>query len=204
MKRLWLIITVCLFLIACGNKGAGPGGTDSKSAFEVKIEGTVVPIEVKSSWQSQNSYTEYSKNPSPTTALHQFAIRNYAYDKPNGTIMASNEKLSAPGQVLVYFTLYGENGKSDEKTPVKVGTYTGGGAMNMNLGRVLVYRYGDGKDDLKIIAYDSGSADNKGSVKITAVTADTVTGEIDATGKSDGKDVSVKGPFTVKIYKPGT
>jgi len=203
MERLLLIICVCLLVLACGNKG-GPGGADSKSAFEIKIEGTVVPMEVKSSWEAQISFTDYGQNPSPTTALYQFAIRNYAYDKPNGSIMASNEKLSAPGQVLVYFTLYGENGKSDIKTPVKVATYTGGGAMNMTLGRVLVYRYGDGKDDLKIIAYDSGSASNKGSVKITAVTGDTITGEIDASGKSDGKDVSVKGPFTVKIYKPGT
>lgn len=208
MKKMWMVISACLLLTACGgsgsNTGGGSTGADSKPAFEVKVDGKVVPMEVKSSWESQNSYTAYSQEPPPTTALHQFAIRNYAYDKPNGSIMASNEKLSAAGQVLVFFTLYGENGKSDEKTPVKVATYNGGGTMNTTLGRVLVYMYGEGKDDLRIIAFDSGSTDNKGAVKITSVTGDTITGEIDASGKPDGKDVSVKGPFTVKIYNPGT
>lgn len=207
MKAIWLFVIAGMFLTACGgsgtNSGSGSGSIDSKPAFEIRIEGAVVPMEVKSSWESQNSYTGYSQTPPPTTALHQFAIRNYAYDKPNGSIMASNEKLSAAGQVLVYFTLYGENGKSDEKTPVKVTTYNGGGTQNMTLERVLVYRFGEGKDDLRIIAFDSGAANNKGSVKITSVTGDTITGEIDVTGKHDGKDVSVKGPFTAKIYKPG-
>lgn len=117
--------------------------------------------------------------------------------------MFDNEKLSAPGQVLIFFALYGEKGTSNEKTPVKVATYKDDGKESTSLSTVTVYVYGPGKDEVSSLSLGGGSPDNKGAVKITAVSGDTVTGEIDASGKANGKDVSVKGSFTAKIYQPG-
>lgn len=68
---------------------------------------------------------------------------------------------------------------------------------------MTVYVFGEGKNEVYSVDLGGGSPDNKGEVKVTAVTGDTVTGEIDASGKANGKDVSVKGTFTAKIYKPG-
>jgi hypothetical protein len=197
IRTLCLVIAATSFLAACG--GAGTKST----AFEIKVDGKDVPMDVKSSWQMTKDYTDYSDPKKPTTALYWFAIRNYVYDKPNGTVMASNEKLTAPGQVLVFFSLYGEKATTDEKTPVKVAAYKGDGKYSTSLSTVTVYVFGEGKDQVYSVDLGSGSPDNKGEVKIISVTGDTVTGEIDASGKVNGKAVSVKGTFTSKIYKPG-
>lgn len=200
MKRLQLsvmLVGASLLLAAC----AGIGG--SKSGLAVNISGKDVPLEVKSSWQMSKDYTSYGEPGNPTTALHWFTIRNYDYDKPNGTIMFDNEKLKAPGQVLVFFSLYGEKATTNEKTPVKVATYKDDGKYSTSLSTVTVFTFAEGKDEVSALQLGPGSAGNKGEVKITSVTGDTVTGEIDASGKVNGKDVTVKGPFTAKIYKPG-
>lgn len=201
MKKLLLLIPLLvgasLLFAACGGSGT------SKPAFAVRIDGKDVPLEVKSSWEMTKDYTYYSDPNKPTTALYWFALRNYAYDKPNGAIIFSNEKLTAPGQVLVFFSLYGEKATTDEKTPVKVATYKGDGKESTSLTVVTVYVFGEGKDEVASLSLGAGSPDNKGEVKITSVTGDTVTGEIDASGKANGKDVSVKGTFTAKIYTPG-
>lgn len=198
MKKLFVLIfslgALGLLLSACGA---------SKSGLAVKIAGQDVPLEVKSSWEMTKDFTYYSDPGKPTTALYWFAIRNYALDKPNGTIIFDNEKLKAPGQVLVFFALYGEKGTTNEKTPVKVATYKDDGKESTSLTTLAVYVFGEGKDEISSLSLGSGSPDNKGTVTITSVTGDTVTGEIDASGKANGKDVSVKGPFTAKIYRPG-
>jgi hypothetical protein len=197
MKKLLLLIGTTLLLTACGGLGS------SKSGLAVKLDGKDVPLEVKSSWQMNKDFTDYSDPKKATTALHWFAIRNYAYDKPNGTIIFDNEKLKEPGQVLVFISLYGEKATTDEKTPVKVASYPGDGKYSTSLSTVTVYFFGEGKDNVVSLSLGPGSPDAKGEVKITSVTGDTVIGEIDASGKANGKEVSVKGPFTAKIYKPG-
>lgn len=192
-----LVAGASLLFSACGGSGT------SKSGLEVKLAGKDVPLEVKSSWEMTKDFTDYSDPKKPTTALYWFAIRNYAYDKPNGTVIFDNEKLTAPGQVLVFISLYGEKGTTGEKTPVKAATYPGDGKYSTSLSTVTVYVFNDGKTETASLPIGPGSPDNKGEVKITSVTGDTVTGEIDASGKANGKDVFVKGPFTAKIYKPG-
>ena len=198
MKKLLLLIGASLLFSACGGVG-----TPAKPALAVKVAGKDVPLEVKSSWQMSKDYTSYSDPNKPTTALYWFTIRNYAYDKPNGTIMFDNEKLKAPEQVLVFFALYGEKATTNEKTPVKVATYKDDGKQSTSLSTVTVYVFGEGKDEVASLSMGAGVPGNKGEVKITAVTGDNVTGEIDASGKANGKDVSVKGTFTAKIYQPG-
>jgi hypothetical protein len=49
----------------------------------------------------------------------------------------------------------------------------------------------------------SGQANRQDSqVKILSVTDDTVTGEVTAKVKVDNKELTIKGPFTAKIFKP--
>ena len=203
MKKILLpalfLIMASLMFAACG--GAGKSSTP---ALAVKIDGKDVTFEAKSSWEMAQNYTDYSNPQKPTTALYWFALRNFAYDEPNSTIMVSNEKLTAPGQLLVFFSLYGEKATSTEKTPLKVMTYSGDGKYSTSLAVVTVYVHGATKDEVYFVDLGGGSPDNKGEVKITAVTGDTVTGEIDASGKANGKAVSVKGTFSAKMFKPGS
>jgi hypothetical protein len=82
-------------------------------------------------------------------------------------------------------------------------TYQGDGKYSSSLAVMTVYVYGASKDEVYFIDLGGGSPDNKGEVKITTVTGDSVTGEIDASGKVNGKEISVKGTFTAKMFKPG-
>lgn len=213
LRALCLIIIVASFLTACGGAGTqtdtgpGSGPISLKPELEVKIDGKDVPIEVKSGWQSTTDYNEYAApggKPTLTTGLQEFALRNYEYDpkKNYGAIKMSDEKLNAPGQVLVAITLWDEKGKTDRKTPLKAATYASDHQDSISLSAVTVYIFGEGKDQIEGLSF-SGGTSNQGGVKITSVAGDNATGEIDVAGKSpSGKDVSVKGRFTAKIYRP--
>ena len=214
IRTLGLVIVAASLLTACGaagtstgpNTGINSGTTSSKPAFEIKIDGKDVPMEIKSAWQAGNDYSEFSGpggKVTLTTGLQEFALRNYEYDpkKNYGVIKMSNEKLTAPGQILVSFALWDEKGTTDRKTPLKPATYTSDHKDSMSLSNLQVYIFGEGKDQLEGLSF-SGGTSNKGEVKITSVTGDTATGEIDVNGQSNGKEFSVKGKFTAKIYRP--
>ena len=216
IRTLCLIIFAASLLASCGGAATKTGagaGVDSGSAgprpeLEVKIDGKDVPFEAKSGWQSTTDYNEYAAGggkPTLTTGLQEFALRNYEYDpkKNYGVIKMSNEKLAAPGQVLISFTLWDEKGKTDRKTPLKAATYASDHKDSMSLSNLQVYIFGEGKDQIEGLSFSGGVPGNKGEVKISSVTNDTASGEIDVTGKSpSGKDVAVKGKFSAKIFRP--
>jgi hypothetical protein len=196
MKKLLLIICASLFLSACGGSGTSKDGAGSKPSFEAKVNGQDVLKGVKSSWQVTKEVG------TPTTAMHVFVIRNFDYDaNAKYSVLFDDDKLKEAGQAYVIFTIYDEKDKSNAKTPLKVGTYSGKSESNNSFGQFSIVTFGDGsRNNYNII--HMGQPNNKGEVKITSVTDDTVTGEIDASGKDGDKEVSVKGAFTAKIYKP--
>jgi major membrane immunogen (membrane-anchored lipoprotein) len=215
IRALSLLIVAASLLAACGStgtntntiSGTGSGKTGSTPEFEIKFDGKDVPMEIKSGWQKGNDYSEFAQpggKPTLTTGLQEFALRNYEYDpkKNYGVIKMANEKLTAPGQILVSIVLWDEKGTTDRTTPLKVGTYASDHKDSMSLSAVTIYMYGEGKDQIEGGSF-SGGTPNKGEVKITSVANDTATGEIDVNIKSpSGKDVTVKGKFTAKMYKP--
>jgi hypothetical protein len=185
MKKVVFILCLALSLMSC-----------SSSNFEAKVNGTNVLGDVKSTWLKK---TEYLSGGSNKTAMNIFVIRNFEYDaNTKGSALFDNEKLAEKGQTRVQFTVYDEPG-SDKKTPLKVGTYPSGTANNKTLGVCGIIQQGDGKDEMNITWF--GQSTDKGEVKITSVTDDEVSGEVECTGKSNNKDIYVKGKFTAKIYK---
>lgn len=186
--------------------GASSGATSPTSDFEIKIDGKVVPLKIESGWQAASDYSEYSTpggKPTLTTGLQVFALRNYEYDpkKNYGAIKLDNEKLTAPGQMRVVIILWDEKGTTDRKTPLKAATYASDHKDSMSLNAVTVQSFAEGKDQVNGLSF-SGGTPNKGEVKITSVTNDTASGEIDVSGTSGGKDFSIKGKFTAKLFKP--
>lgn len=185
MKKTVLILCIALLLTSC-----------SSSGFEAKVNGTNVMGEVKSTWLKK---TEYLSGGGKTTAMNVFVIRNFEYDaNAKGSALFDNEKLAEKGNTRVQFTVYDEPG-TDKKTPIKVGTYPSGTANNKSLGVCGIIQQADGKDEFNITWF--GKQTDKGEVKITSVTDDAVSGEIECTGKSNDKDIYIKGKFTAKIYK---
>lgn len=185
MKKLVFIFCIALFLTSCSSGG-----------FEAKVNGTNVLGEVKSAWLKK---TEYSSGNGKTTAMNVFVIRNFEYDaNAKGSALFDNEKLAEKGQTRVQFTVYDEPG-SDKKTPLKVGTYPSGTANNKSLGVCGIFQQAEGKDESTITWF--GQPTDKGEVKITSVTDDEISGEVECTGKSNDKEIYVKGKFTAKIYK---
>ncbi len=192
MKTLFLIIGLSLFLTACG--AAGVAITAPK--LDVKVSGKSSTMDVKSGAvdQSEMVFTDPGK-PNVKTFLHKIYLANFEMDT-NG-VAWMNKPLTAPEQMRVEIDLTGEDG-TDKNSPFKVGTYATQTKDAMGVRTVIIKTFADGKptdtrfDSLMSIG---GGKKAEGEVKITNVTADTVSGEVDLT---EG-DKSIKGNFTAKL-----
>lgn len=197
MKKILFIIFAALVFAACG------GG--ARSTIEIKYDGKEIPFveNEKSGWQTVQRalYGASGDFADRRHALRWITLRNYEFDaaktSPNG------DKLTTPEQVKIFLSLHDDQG-TDVDTPLKTTSFKGakssGGPMNLELVNVYIFR--DGKEEL-IQLYPSQAKDAAScEVKINSVNGDTITGEINAAGQVNGKEFSIKGPFTAKIYKP--
>lgn len=178
------LIALALFVGGC-SKGAGGNSMQLKSPATGDKEMTV-----KSGYSFAviKTFTDTS-NKITAASAHNVYVGNYDLDGGNFA-MTLNKPLTADDQVRVEFTLVGEQGTND-KTPLKAGTYSAKADKFMKVETVgIVSR--------------KGSADNKvwldrstltGEAKVTSVSGDTVTGEIDVSSGA----TSIKGPFTAKV-----
>ncbi len=192
MKTLFLITVLSLFLTACG--AAGVATTAPK--LDIKVGGKSSTLDVKSGavYQSEMVFTAPGK-PDVKTFLHKIYLANFEMDTSGVAWM--NKPLTAPEQMRVEINLTGEAG-TDKNSPFKVGTYVTQTKDTMGVRTVIIKTFADGKptdtrfDSLMSIG---GGKKAEGEVKITNVTADTVSGEVDLT---EG-DKSIKGTFTAKL-----
>lgn len=194
MKKRLIVICACLFLAACGSR--------STSTIAIKHNGKAIPFEAKSGWQTVQGALFSGSSADPATnnhALRWITIRNYDFDASK--VNPNNDTLTTPDQVKIFLSIHDDAGTSVD-TPVKVATYRGGTSAPMTFELINVYVFRDGKEQ-RLYMYPSSQSNPAASeVKITAVNGDTISGEINAAGKTDGKELVVKGPFTAKIYKP--
>lgn len=198
MKTLFLIIGLSLFLTACGGSGNGTGSAPAVAApkLDVKVGGKSSTLDVKSGAvdPSEMVFTAPGK-PNVKTFIHKIYLANFEMDTSGVAWM--NNPLTAPEQMRVEIDLTGDDG-TDKNTPFKVGTYTAQTKETNGVRTVIIRTFADGKqtdtrfDSLMSIG---GGKKAEGKVKITNVTADTVSGEVDLT---EG-DKSIKGTFTAKL-----
>lgn len=191
MKRLLFVLCAALIATACG----------SKPTVEIKLDGQQVPFETKSAWITAQEAIYGSTVPGEQShALRWITLRNYEYEV-KGALSANEGKLTEPGQVKLFLSLHDDPGTKKE-TPIRVSTFSGGkrGPMEFEFINLTIFK--DGKEESHRVSLSGQANRQESEVKILSVTDDTITGEINANVKSDNKVLTIKGPFTAKIFKP--
>jgi hypothetical protein len=193
MKRFLIVIFASLWLTACGAAGLGT----SAPKLDVKVGGKDSTVNVKSGavYYSGMAFTAPDK-PTVKTSIHTIYLANFEMDTTGPAWM--NKPLTAPDQMRVGLSLTGEDG-TNEKSPFKVGTYSAQTANVNGVRSASILTFADGKQtETRFESLMSlGGKGANGEVKITSVTADTVSGEVNLT---EG-DKSIKGTFTAKLPK---
>jgi len=196
MKSLYLIVCLSLFLTACGTAGTGTGVTTSAlPKLDVKVGGKSSTLDVKSGVVDLSEMVATAPGkPDVKTFLHKIYLANFEMDTNGSAWM--NKPLTAPEQMRVEIHLLGENG-TNKDSPFKVGTYAAQADKTSGVRTVKILTFEGGKQTDASFNSLMGYSDKKaaGEVKISSVTADTVSGEVDLT---EG-DKSIKGNFTAKL-----
>jgi hypothetical protein len=104
--------------------------------------------------------------------------------------MTLNKPLTADDQVRVVFSVVGDEGGNDKTAP-KTGDYSAKADKFMKVEDVAIVARKAGTDNTGWLERSTLTGD----AKITAVSGDTITGEVDLTSGA----ISIKGPFTAKI-----
>ncbi|HKO35255.1 MAG TPA: hypothetical protein VJV21_02170 [Pyrinomonadaceae bacterium] len=199
MKKLGAIILVSILLTACGGAGSS-GGTGnsadpSASKLDFKVAGKDSTLNVKTgAIYLGNVISTAPGKPNIQTFAHTIYLANYEMEttSPGWT----RKVPSAPDQMRIDIQLTGEEGTKTE-SPFKVGTYSAKADKFNSVRFAQVITFADGKQAKTF--FDTLPSDSKvdGEVKITEVTADSVTGEVNLI---DGGN-SIKGTFTAKLPK---
>jgi hypothetical protein len=170
--------------LACGEAGG--------SKMDVTFNGTAVPLEVRSSgvYPSTKTFSMTADGETKMTKAvnHYVALANFELETRGPVTMG--KALTEDGNVRVVFQIVGEEG-TDEKAPVKAGTYTAKCDKYNCVDYLQISRFTGGKEEK--ISFTMAKAE--GDIKITSVSDDTISGEVNVT---EGQN-SVKGSFTAKI-----
>ncbi len=185
-----ITFTLCLVALALFAGGCSKGGG---SGLHVKSPATgEKDLAVKSAYAYAVTKT-FTDTSNKITMASAYRVYTANYDLDAANFSATMDKpLTSDDQVRVEFSLIGDQG-TDDKAPPKAGTYSAKADKFMKVETVG-------------IASRKGGADNKvwldrtgltGEVKVTAASADEISGDIDVSAG----DTSIKGSFTAKILK---
>jgi hypothetical protein len=190
MKR--KIIAVGTLVLCAAFVGAcGAGG----SKLEVKVGGSASTLNLKSGGVYFGNVISTSPGkPNVQTFAHDIYLANYDMDTTSALTM--RKPLTATDQMRVELQLTGEDGTKTD-SPFKLGTYSAKADKFNHVRSIRVATFADGKET--ITTFDTMGLTPKadGEVKLTAVSADSISGEVNLT---DG-DKSIKGTFTAKLPK---
>ena len=173
-----------LFLAGC-SKGAGANSLHVKSAATGEKD-----MAAKSAYAFAvtKTFTDVTGKMS-TAATYNVYVANYDLDS-SFFAQTMNKPMTSDDQMRVVFSLVGDQGGT-EKTALKAGTYSAKADKFLKV------------EDAGIVTR-KGGAENKGwlergtltgDVKVSSVSGDTITGEVDVTSG----DTSIKGSFTARI-----
>lgn len=181
-------IVACLFVLTlsgCSKSGGNNLHVKSPAAGEKDLA-------VKSSYAYPvtKSFTDINQRITTAVTYNVYAA-NYDLDAGNFA-MTLDKPMTADDNVRVTFSLVGEEG-TNEKSPLKAGTYSAKADKYMKVETVGIVTRKGGADSKNWLDRSSLTGD----VKVTSVSDDAVSGDIDVTAG----EASVKGSFTAKILK---
>ena len=179
-----LIVLAAMFVAGCSKSGG--------NNLHVKSPAGDKEFDVKSSYAFPVTKSFTDINQKITTAV-SYNVHTANYDLDAGNFaMTLDRPMTSDDQVRVVFSLIGDEG-TNEKSALKTGTYSAKADKYMKVESVGIVRR-------------KGAADTKnwldrstltGEVKLTSVTDDSISGDIDVTAGES----SVKGSFTAKLLQ---
>jgi hypothetical protein len=180
------VIIFALLIVGCSRTG-GSTELQVKSAAAGDKD-----VATKSAFADPVTKTFTDINGKMTTAV-VYNIHAANYDLDAGRFGASlNNPMPADDSIRVMFSLVGEEG-TKENSPLKTGTYSAKADKYMKVETVGIVTRKGGTD---IKNWFDRSTLN-GEVRITSVSGDSASGEIDVTAGQN----AVKGSFTAKILQ---
>jgi hypothetical protein len=184
----WLgLVTLltALFVAACSKSGGNDLHVKSPAAGDKDV-----PVKSSYTFAVTKSFTDINQKIT-TAATYNVYAANYDLDAGNFA-MTLQKPLAGEDQIRVEFSLVGEEGTND-KSALKTGTYSAKADKYMKVETVGVVAR-RGSTDTRYLLDRSTLT---GEVKLTSVSDDSISGDIDVTAGES----AVKGSFTAKILK---
>lgn len=178
-----VLVAMGVLPIGCGKSGG--------NTIKLKWPGMDqhdVPVKSGNAFAVTKTFTDIN-NKITTAASYRAYLANYDLDS-SGFARTMDNPLASDDQVRVVFSLVGDEGTND-KSPLKAGTYSAKADKFMKVEDVLIVNRKGAQDNK--MWFDRSST--TGEVKVTAVSGDTMSGEVDLTSG----ETAIKGPFTAKI-----
>ena len=188
-----VLLSVLIVSLAGCNKPGGnsEGNKPAGNILQLKYTGVdkrEMPVKSGYAFADTKTFTDVTRKMT-TAASYRVYAASYDLDSSNFA-QTMDKPLASDDQLRVTFSFVGDAGGND-KSPAKAGDYSAKADKYMKV------------EDVSIVSRKSGADDKQwfdrstltGTVKITSVSGDTITGEVDLSDK----DRMIKGPFTAKI-----
>ncbi len=191
MHKFLLFVLSVLLLTGCGTALSGTGA----HRMDVKVGGKDLTLSLKpGAVYYGNVISTAPGQPNVQTFAHTIYLANYEMDTSYPGWV--RKPLASPEHVRIDIQLTGEDGTKDD-SPFKVGTYSARADKFNTVRAVIINTLSGGKETKTSFETLSSRKPVEGEVKIIAVTADTVSGEVNLTEA----DKSIKGTFTANLPK---
>jgi len=185
------ILLIAVLITGCGAVNLGA----RSSKLEVKVGGRNSTLNLKSgATYLGNVISTAPGKPNVQTFAHTIYLANFEMDTSYPGWV--RKPLSSPDHMRIDIQITGEEG-TREDSPFKVGTYSAKADKFNAVRSVIINSLVDGKETKTSFDTFSSSKVVDGDLKITAVTAENVSGEVNL---SEG-DKSIKGTFTANLPK---
>lgn len=177
-------LLACAALVGACSKGAD--GNTMKLKWP-GMDQHDVPVKSSYAFGVTKTFTDINNK---VTTAPSYRVYAASYDLDSGNFAQTMDKpLASDDQVRVTFSLVGDEG-GNEKSPLRAGDYSAKADKFMKVETVSIVTRKDGKDNTLWLDRSALT----GNVKVTSVSADTMTGEVDLTSGES----AIKGPFTAK------
>ena len=191
MQKLLVIFLAALFLTGCSRASSGAGA----NKLNVKLGGKDSTLNLKPGAVYYGNVISTSPGkPNIQTFAHTIYLANYEMDTSYPGWV--RKPLASPDHMRIDIQLTGEDGTKDD-SPFKVGTYSAKADKFNTVRSIIINASPTAKKRRQVSKRCLPGKPVDGEVKITAVTADTVSGEVNLTEA----DKSIKGTFTANLPK---
>jgi hypothetical protein len=188
IRSLRLPATISFLIVALLLSACGKAGPSSMALKWPGVDQKEMPVKSSYAFGVTKSFTDIN-NKITTAPSYRVYAASYDLDAANFAV-TMNKPLASDDQIRVTFSLVGDQG-GNEKSPLKAGDYAAKADKFMKVEDASIVTRKDGKDDTLWLDRSALT----GTAKVTSVSGDSVTGEVDLT---DGQS-AIKGPFTAKI-----